>query len=240
MLSLAIPHYNNSVYISEILINVIYDDRIDEIVICDDNSQDYEKLRENANSFKSNKIKLYKNVNNLGCYHNKIETLRKCSNKWAILLDSDNIIDKHYLDVLFDLKEWNDDTIYAPIWAYTFPGEHSKLMNYSFLKGVTIDKKYAVNNMHILPFKIFLNTGNYILPVKKYLNCMDQFHYDRKIIEATDVAVANGNWLYYDNKIKVVDNLIYKHRLHSKSTWTTSNAKQYTNDLFLQIKEKLS
>ena len=95
----------------------ITDNRVSEIIICDDDSKDILELTQLLIQINSNKIKMYKNGKNLGCYLNKIEVISKCTNEWAILLDSDNVIEKDYIDTLYNIQEWNANTIYHPCWA---------------------------------------------------------------------------------------------------------------------------
>jgi glycosyltransferase involved in cell wall biosynthesis len=94
-ISLAVPHYNNTSYICDAINPFIDDFRINEIIICDDNSNDIDELEKLILNYNNSKIKLFKNKENLGCYHNKINTVSKCKNDWCILLDSDNIYDKN-------------------------------------------------------------------------------------------------------------------------------------------------
>ena len=76
-ISVGIPHYNNSDYISDAIDPLLDDDRISEIVICDDKSNDLNKLEEIIIKYNNPKIKLFKNDINLGCYHNKLNTVSK-------------------------------------------------------------------------------------------------------------------------------------------------------------------
>ena len=113
-ISLAIPYYNNSLYILDALRIAITDNRVSEIIICDDKSHDINILIQLLIKINSNKIKMYQNSKNIGCYLNKIEAISKCTNEWAILLDSDNVIEKNYIDTLYNILEWKDNTIYHP------------------------------------------------------------------------------------------------------------------------------
>ena len=45
-ISVAIPHYNNSQYIMDALLPIVTDDRVSEIIICDDKSNDIDTLKE--------------------------------------------------------------------------------------------------------------------------------------------------------------------------------------------------
>ena len=55
----------------------ITDNRVSEIIICDDDSKDISELIQLLIQINSNKIKIYKNSKNIGCYLNKIESILK-------------------------------------------------------------------------------------------------------------------------------------------------------------------
>jgi len=228
-ISIAIPYYNNANFMIETLnSNIINDDRINEIIICDDKSKDIQQLEELIKNLNCEKIKLFKNENNLGCYHNKLYTVSKCTNEWTILLDSDNIIDSNYINILFNIEKWNNKTIYAPMWAYTFPGKPAPNLNYSKFQNMTFDKNNYINNFNDNVFKCLINTCNYFLPVNPYITIMQKYTYDRNIIDCLDSAVLFTDWICNNNNFLVVKDLIHKHRLHPNSNYVISKSRQYT------------
>lgn len=233
-ISVAIPHYNNSCFIKDLLDPLLKDERINEIIICDDYSNDYTKLKEIINSIDNDKIKLYRNENNIGCYHNKLNTITKCTNEWSILIDSDNIINKDYIDELYAL-EWNDNCIYAPMWAKTFPGEISPNLNYSIYRNILIDKQICAKEYYNIKMQCLMNTCNYFIPVKKYIETMKKYKYDRMYIDAIDSLILFTDWIKNNNKILVVDNLIYKHRLHKNSNYVKSQSHKYSKNIIDKI-----
>jgi len=228
-ISIAIPHYNNSNYIKECIENIINDERINEIIINDDKSSDINQLEVILNNFNNKKIKLYKNEVNLGCYHNKIKTISYCTNDWAILFDSDNILNIDFIDKLYNIKEWDSNTIYIPSWVVTFPNEPSPYLDYRKYSNIYINKEIYINNFNDNNFQCLINTCNYFLPVKNYFNLMNnyQINYKREMIDCLDSAVLFTDWLLSNGKIFVVNNLIYKHRLHEKSNYMLSTSKNY-------------
>jgi len=228
VISIAIPHYNNAEFMKDTLEYIVNDDRIAEIIICDDCSKDFETLQALIQKLNNNKIMLFKNETNIGCYHNKLFTLTKCNHEWVILLDSDNIINKEYIDVLYNIDTWDNTIIYAPMWAKTFPGTHSPNLNYSKFKNQFIDHTNYLNNFHDIVFKCLINTCNYFIPVKPYLQIMNKYTYTREIIDSLDSAVLFTDWLCDKNKVFVVENLTYFHRLHKNSNYTLSQSKKHT------------
>ena len=145
----------------------------------------------------------------MGCYHNKINTISKCTNEWTILLDSDNIYNKNSIDTIYNIKAWNDDTIYAPSWAITFPSEPSKMLNYTQYNNKFITKHVYLDKFNDGIFQCLINTCNYFLPVKKFNMCMSniQHNYKREVIDSLDSAVLFTDWLFNNNNIFVLESL---------------------------------
>ena len=240
-ISVAIPHYNNSDYICDAIDPLLNDDRISEIIICDDKSNDISQLEQIISKYNNSKIKLFKNDVNLGCYHNKINTVSKCTNNWAILLDSDNIYSKTAIDILYNIPDWNENTIYVPSWAITFPNSPSPMLNYTKYNNTHITKTIYINDFNTPIFQCLINTCNYFLPVKKFMDIMNslQHTYKREIIDSLDSAVLFTDWFCNNNNIYVVENLHYKHRLHNKSNYCLSKSHCHSgmvlNDLINKV-----
>ena len=228
-ISVAIPHYNNSHFMNETLESLINDKRISEIVICDDSSKDIDHLELLINNLNCSKIKLYKNDKNLGCYHNKLEAVSKCTNDWAILLDSDNIIGTDFIDTLFHIDVWDYKLIYTSSNAITFPGLVSPVLNFSAFSDLIINKDIFLREFNNVNFLCLINNCNYFLPTKQYYHCMKDMgsQYNRNIIDSQDSSVLFADWLCAHNFVKVVKDLSYKHRCHSLSNYMTSRSKQY-------------
>lgn len=230
-ISVAIPHYNNSNYITDALFPLIHDDRIDEIIICDDNSSDYDILNNIINNLNCNKIKLVKNIENIGCYHNKIKTVGFCTNEWTLLLDSDNIMDKKFIDTLYEISHWDDGLIYAPSWAMTDKVNYAPNLDYRIYSNVKITPDIYLNEFNNCVFQCLINTCNYFLPVKQYTECMKtlQLSYKREVIDCLDSAVLFTDWLCFNKNIFIVEDLTYFHRLHNNSNYVLSPSKNYCN-----------
>lgn len=95
-ITIAIPSWNRSDMTIESFYDVYEDERISEIVIVDDASdfEVYEDLKSMTDALP--KVKLYRNLTNQDCYFNKATAIGYATNERAILLDSDNKIDKSY------------------------------------------------------------------------------------------------------------------------------------------------
>lgn len=228
-ISISIAYYNNARFMEKTLETLVNDDRISEIIITDDKSDDISMLKDILKKMNCNKIKLYYNKKNLGCYHNKITAVSKCSNDWCILLDSDNFIEKSYIDNLYKMKKWEKDTIYSPDRPITFPGNPSVNLDFRKYSNNFITKEIYLTDFNIIKFQCLINNCNYFLPCKEYVKCMDEGFkkYNRDIIDCLDSAVLFTDWLTNNNKIKVVKNLSYYHRLHPNSNYVNGRSRRY-------------
>ncbi len=205
-ISLCIPTYNRSQMTTEALAFVINDDRISEIIICDDGSTDgsYEKLQEYFNG--KDKVKIFKNETNAGSYLNKKETLSHATNDWCILLDSDNIISVEYLNVIYGIEVWNEQTIYTP--CFSMPS-----FDFAEFSGLLISKENVAAYLEKEKFDCLLNNGNYFINRNALLPYYDLTG-NPYALDALFIAYP---WLRDGNKIKVVEGLQYIHRIHSGS-----------------------
>lgn len=221
MISLAIPNFNRSDFVIESFIQVIDNDIIDEIVIIDDcSSVDvFNKLSVLITDLNNSKVKLYRNDVNLKPFMNKYETVKKCSNDWIILLDSDNIIDDSYIEVVSKL-DMEDDTIYNPEILYKLNKKEIGWI-YKEYNNLVIDRNNAKHYIDSGNFETCLNTGNYCFNRKKYIHVIEHSHNDVKI-SVNDALYFSYLWLLSGNKIRVIPGLHYIHRIHDGS-WYLNN-----------------
>lgn len=211
-ISIAIPFYNRSSYIEQLLNNIVRDERISEIIINDDHSRysEYQKLLSCTKAF--DKVKVYRNVANCGPFKNKCIAVSKCSNDKAILLDSDNLIGNDYIDAIFNLGELDDKVIYCPSSA--LPN-----FDYSEFSGMHIDLGVAKSLFHdeksAKLFRKLLNTGNFFVDVKNYQACVR--NYRNVSIHYADVIFLSYLWLMDGNALEIVSDMNYQHRVHDES-----------------------
>jgi glycosyltransferase involved in cell wall biosynthesis len=240
-ISLAIPHYNNSNFIFDAILPALTDNKVSEIIICDDYSNDIDNLLILLNNINNNKIKLFINNENKGAYHNKIDTLSKCTNEWAILLDSDNIISSSYIDKLFEIPQWDKTVIYAPSNAVTFPGYPNPDLNFSIYEKIIITKNVYINEFENDIFRCLTNNCNYFLPVKTFLSCMKpvRYLYDRSKMEALDGVALFTDWIHNNNTFIIVEGLQYHHRIHPNSMYALSKTKIYGDEVREKLLEKI-
>jgi glycosyltransferase involved in cell wall biosynthesis len=161
-ISLCLTNYNRKELLIDSFANVINDERISEIVISDDHSDIviYDYL---VNYFKDNpKVKFFRNSTNMGMSHNKCLSLSRAENDWCVIFDSDNIIKSDYIDRLYAIEKWNEDTIYHPDWAWV-------TFDFREWSGMTIDKYNVKEHLHKPMFDCLLNVCNYFVNKKRYI-----------------------------------------------------------------------
>jgi glycosyltransferase involved in cell wall biosynthesis len=187
---------------------VLDDERVSEIVIVDDHSE-LNSYIDIGHQFKHYpKVKLFRNDFNIDCYRNKREAISKATNEWVIILDSDNIITKTYIDRIENL--WiaglNAKTVYQP--------SHAK-PHFSFItyEGLLINKFNVSRHMVDSTFQTMLNAMNYFVNRDEYLKV-----WDGSVDPVTsDSIFQNYNWLKAGNNIYIVPGLEYEHRVHNGS-----------------------
>ncbi|MFX0073400.1 MAG: glycosyltransferase family 2 protein [Candidatus Hermodarchaeota archaeon] len=209
-ISIAIPTYNSSEFILNALSYIIDDERVNEIIISDDHSNDYRKLISKIKDI-SPKIKIFRNKHNLGGFGNKYQAISKCKNKRAILLDSDNSLTENYIDKLFEISKWNSEIIYCPDFAkpnFNYKKFSGMVINKELTRKILIDQKGS-------NFGIFLNTGNYFVDIQNYIKCIRGK--ENVKVHSGDVISFISLWLQNNYSLYIVPGLEYNHRIHKKS-----------------------
>jgi len=225
-ISICIPSYNRLELTLKSFEKVKNDNRVGEIIIVDDCSTDdsFEYLKI-ALKYES-KVKLFRNDVNLNCYLNKIKCIGLAKNDWVIILDSDNEIGIDYLDALCSVKEWDDKTIYAPVFA-------RETFDYRAFTGLTIDRASVANYMDKPMFSTALNTSNYFLNKVEFLK-----HIDTSINPNTAEAIfTNLNWFVAGNKIYFLEGLEYQHKVHAQSHYVLNN--HLTGNFYNEVEQRL-
>lgn len=218
-ISICVPTFNRVGMTLESFEKVYDDPRISEIVIVDDASDwglftDLKNLSDNLP-----KVKLYRNVSNQDCYRNKMVSIGYATNEWCCLWDSDNIFNTDYLDAIFSIKEWDKNTIYTP----SFAAPHFDFRSY---ENLLITKEKVSSYIDLPMFETMLNAANYFVNKGEYLSV-----WDNSIDPVTSDSIFHCyNWLKSGNKISVVPNLTYHHRVHPGSHY--QNEKHRTPDGF--------
>lgn len=211
-LSLSITSYNRCEMTIESFINVIDDDRLNDIVILDDCSTDgsYEKLRDH---FKDNKkVRVIRQAQNRGMSLNKRDAISLAKNEWVIILDSDNVITSKYIDgfeVYIELYK-NGETIETSILC---PDYASPSFDYRKFSNRLFDKKNIRELASDSIGGAFLNTCNYVVHRETYL----QVYEHNEDMKGTDTIWFAYLWLKAGHSFLVCRNMHYMHRAHDGS-----------------------
>jgi len=228
-LSLCITNHNRDKMLIESFQKVLNDDRVSEIVIVDDYSEDryYEKVKDLTKGI--DKVKLFRNRKNLGCYKNKREAIAQAKNEYVIIFDSDNIMTKGYIDKIFE-QQWDEHEILAPDYIHSF--------DYRHFGGHTITKATVANYTRQPRFDCLINTMNYFVHRDNYLSVWDGS------IEpwTADTIYQNYRWLESGRSFHILKGLEYEHRIKHEVRQEGSHYMQHnrkTGNLFNTIMDKL-
>ena len=225
-ISLCITNFNRTALLFESYKNVVDDERISEIIISDDAS-DIDLFNEvKLEIEKHPKIKLYRNLINQDCYYNKYTAVSLATNEWVILLDSDNVINKSYIDCLFEIKKWDNDTSYMPSWAMP-------LFDYRAYNGLRFTKENIASYIDKHMVSTCLNCANYFVNREEYMSAFDP----NVNPHTADSIFINYNLLNNGNAIEIVPDLVYEHRVHNGSHYQNNHHK--TGNLYDEILNKI-
>lgn len=202
-LSLCITTYNRYELLKESYAQVIDDPRISEIIIVDDCSTE-PGIKEKVNSLAGGKVKVYHQAQNRGMSRNKADAISYASNEWVIIFDSDNIIEKDYLDAI--PVYLNSDTIYCPAFA-------QPEFDFRFYEGKFFNKKNAGKEIQRDSFNVAMNCCNYLVHRDTYLQT---YKYNPLHI-ASDTIWHAYNHIKAGGSFYIVAGMHYYHRVHKGS-----------------------
>lgn len=204
-LTLAITVYNRWEMLLESFAGVIDDNRIDEILIMDDHSDDeYWKKIKDLPSYNP-KIKVVRQLTNRGMSVNKRDAILNSKNEWVIIFDSDNVIGKDYLDAVWT-KSTDPKIIYCPSFA---------MPNFDFreFEGSEYDGKLTAKYIKKPMFNTLMNCCNYLVNRSFYLQCWKE----NKEMKGSDTIWHAFNHLQAGGVFVVVKEMYYMHRVHKGS-----------------------
>jgi glycosyltransferase involved in cell wall biosynthesis len=216
-ISIAIPTYNRYEMTLESFSDVIDDERIAEVVISDDASDWslFNTLKTAVSSMP--KVRISRNLSNQDCYFNKRTSISLCLTDYVIILDSDNKIDKSYLDAIYS-KKWNPETIFAPEYA-------KPQFDYRDYSGLTLTKENISEYIDLPMLSTALNTMNYFVHRYNYIKVFDM---DTDPV-TSDSLYQNYNWLKEGYNIHILKGLQYNHLVHSGSHYINNVARTPSN-----------
>lgn len=201
MLSVCVTNFNREQLIYECLEQILDDPRVSEVVISDDCSEYglYTRVVDHYKVYP--KVKIYRNEKNLDCYLNKHKAVSLATNEWVLLIDSDNVFSKEFIDKLFEI-ELHKTIIYQP----DFAKPHFDFTEFS---GILAHKSCISNLMPQHQFQTLLNANNNFFNREEWLKV-----FDSTVDPVTsDSIYQNYRWLEAGNSIYVVPGLSYEHRV---------------------------
>jgi hypothetical protein len=211
-ISIAIPTHDFRWQYTQQTISAIHnDERISEIVLNDDNSPMpiYRSLEKVAQGF--SKVKLSRNATRKYVFRNKYSTLSLCSNEWCILFDSDNILDKKFIDTLYRQEPWNNNYIYQPCFA-------KPKFNFKEWQGIPLDKEIVGSFVQKRSmFNTMLNAMNCFVNKNKFTSILKESFDSPYEPYNADSLWINYNLLKSGMKIFIVPDLEYTHTVHEGS-----------------------
>lgn len=189
---------------------------IDEIIINDENGNDYEKLKNTYGNIKN--LNIYKNESRLGVFKNKLKVCSYAKNNFVALIDSDNFCDENYFIKVrkyIIMNQISEYSILSPSFA-------KPSFNYTSFNNLIITKDNLKKYKHYFNFDVLMNTGNYVITK----DIIDNIKYDvdTNLISACDVLYFNILSFQQFPKVKfhIIKNLEYEHVVHDGSTYLTT------------------
>ena len=206
---------------------------IDEIVIVDDYSSDFEQLTEFLSDVP--KVKLFRNSENLKVFGNKLSAVAHSTGDWVINCDSDNVFSKEIIDKVLSL-ELDPMTWYCPSFA-------KPMFDYrEYIGSYNSNSMEALSNVGGL-VECFLNTGNQTVNREKYMEVFGSYWNKRAdlmlpnylgipetsrslprwhdVFNACDSIIFNSEWVNHGGTLEIVEGFEYEHY------WTNGSDSNY-------------
>ena len=209
---------------------------IDEIIICDETGEDYEKIMNLFGDVINNdvRIQIHKNPSILGVFKNKLKVCSLAKHKYIALIDSDNFCDEKYFITAKNYIEQNEGKF--PKSIILAPSFAKPKFNLKYFENNIVTKYNIHKYVRHYMFWTLLNCGNYILTKSSIENII----YDDSImhkISACDVLYFNLLLFqqFEDFELHIVKNLEYNHAVHDDSLYinTIKNCLEYRNNVIM-------
>lgn len=225
MISLCLTTWNRDSMTFDAFRQVLNDERISEVVIVDDHSDEriYNNLVFMCNGL--DKVKIFRNAQNKGCYWNKHTAVELATNEWVILFDSDNVLNTKYLDAIPGTL--SQRTIYQP----EFARPHFDFTKYA---GHYFDRTIAKNYTPQETFTTMLNAMNFFVNREEFLRVFDT---NKSEPWTADSIYFNYLWLKAGNSIYVTPGMQYDHLVHNGSHYKNNVHK--TGNFFNEVKQMI-
>jgi glycosyltransferase involved in cell wall biosynthesis len=228
LISLCITSFNRVDLTLRSFVQVASDPRIGEIVIVDDGSEPAIADELKAKLLRFDKVCFFGSSDNQGVYHAKKNAILLSYYEWCILLDSDNVIGPDYLDRLYSLPDWDDQTSYLPAFG-------KPTFDYRHFAGIRLRKENVGTYLDHKMFDCLINTMNGFYNKTQYMLAWDH---------TTEPLTSDSMYLNYllldqGNTLEVVEGLEYEHTIHAGSHYKLHSHKnvEFREELFNKYKQ---
>ena len=246
LISIAIPTFRNFEFLKYSISSYLFEPLISEIVVVDDAfSRDAEQISlwleaSNFSATQKAKITIHSSDKKRGALKNKIRAISLCKGEWVALIDSDNFIDKHYLNPLVHYWQFLNPLNIPPTTAKTFifapellrmatnfSSETIQYFNFTSVRlevGDINSKTWDTIRYHKWA-NAFLNTGNYVVHAPTILNVWHSLAQD-DLLEpfGMDVLVMNKVAVQAGMTITTIPNSMYCHTIGHSSLWSDTES----------------
>lgn len=219
-LTIAIPTMNRWIFLKDTLPIYLARPEVREVIVCDETGEDVKAIT--ASSFGKNpKLRLITNEKRLGIYQNKRKAISLAgagADTWVALLDSDNIFNDDWFEMIAELDYTNPLKLYATAdfkelniqtGQVRYPAER--------FSGRTVTKS-SWNSLIMEPSANFIiNDGNWIL----HSTAIKHLPEDVKSsdLQASDAIFMLRRLILNGYSITYVRDLEYIHTVHPGSSW---------------------
>jgi hypothetical protein len=198
---------------------------VDEILICDETGEDIEQILKQP--WGSNpKLRLIKNKERMGAYHNKLNLLKLVNTEWVALIDSDNEVLPEYFEALYAYwKENGKDisSVYVPAAVESVNvNEHSRNTPIQHLSGYVVNKENWNSFLHVSWSGYALNLGNCVFHSSQIEHIPETVPKD----VMADCQVMNKALVEKGYKLVLVPNMKYYHIVHPGSLYLNTAEQQ--------------
>ena len=200
--------------------NLHNDKRVAEIVLVDDHSDFTVRnaLTEKVKEFP--KVKFVVNDKRLLVWKNKYKAVSLCNCDRVVLLDSDNVFERSYLDAIE--QNWQDDN------SVLCPDKALPRFDFSKFDNLVVDKTTISQYIQDSKFSVMLNTGNYCISGRRYLDVLSRFNRPECNIvpNSADVIWTAYHLLSAGMRFKICAGMEYQHNVHAGSTYYKYKGKE--------------
>ena len=235
-ITLALPFYNTSKYFKQAIELSLNNEFVKEIVVNDDASSEaeWEKLNEIVNTLNTDKIKLFRNEENLGGFRNKYTAVKNSTCEWVYLLDSDNHPAENTLDVIESIQDPNPDFCYIPqkLMVYDDTGYYDEVIYNFKYEYVGLDEAQDALLKKTKYIDWFLNTGNFVFNRERYLERLESGFNDKSEPAYACSIAFSYHWMRNGGFYKVVPGMEYHHLVRRDSYWHTCGDNSMASALY--------